>query len=456
MTTPQSPLCDEGPAQPSATQFPRAMAGILEFPCTATRLPDGHTLVVDAGDETGAGSEVIELDGRGQIVWQYGGGLRFAHSAVRTRDGNTLIADTTNDRLIEVSPDKRIVWTTEHLGDGDGRLSDGSRLHYPNNALELDDGTLLVTDRNNDRCLIIDHHGQVLWQYAEGIKHPHNAEQLGSGNILIADSDGNRIVEVTPDKRIAWTYGDGSPEMLSWPRHARRLDDGNTLITDSKNARVIEVTPGGDIVWQYRVDYLAKFYSAEKLANGNVLIADQQGHQVLEIDPGGTTAWMFRNYVYPTPIFPRLRNGSFKKRAADGLPEDWSLYTRFSEGGGGLIWGEDARGRPCPGLRYDRNGALCLQQTIAATPGMIYHMAGQIRTEDLRGAACFQLSFIDARGAAVYDAPDIPRGETFDGTTDWTPSTLEAVAPPAATAVEVRLFLTGRGKAWVKGLLVHT
>ena len=280
MTISQPPLCDEGPARPSATQFPRAMAGILEFPCTAVRLDNGHTLVVDAGDETGSGSEVIELDGRGQIVWQYGG-LSFAHSAVRMRGGNTLIADTTHDRLIEVTPDKRIVWTTEQLGGGDGRLSDGSRLCYPNNALELDDGTLLVTDRNNDRCLIIDRQGQVLWQYGQGIRHPHNAERLESGNVLIADSDGNRIVEVTPDKRLAWIYGDGSPDMLSWPRHARRLSDGNTLITDSKNARVIEVTAAGDIVWQYKADYFAKFYYADKLAGGNVLIADQQGHQLL-------------------------------------------------------------------------------------------------------------------------------------------------------------------------------
>jgi hypothetical protein len=66
------------------------------------------------------------------------------------------------------------------------------------------------------------------------------------------------------------------------------------------------------------------------------------------------------------------------------------------------------------------------------------------------------LAFIDARGAAIHDAPDIPRSRSVDGTCDWTACTLEAVAPPAATAVEVRLFVTGRGKAWVKGLLVHT
>ena len=48
------------------------------------------------------------------------------------------------------SPDEEIVWSTEDLD-----LSDGSVLEYPNNALELSDCTFLITDRNNDRCLII-------------------------------------------------------------------------------------------------------------------------------------------------------------------------------------------------------------------------------------------------------------------------------------------------------------
>ncbi len=75
---------------------------------------------------------------------------------------------------------------------------------------------------------------------------------------------------------------------------------------------------------------------------------------------------------------------------------------------------------------------------------------------DLDGHACFQLSFLDAIGAAIYDAPDIPRGQTFSGTSGWTPDNFEAVAPENATAVEARLFITGRGKAWMKGVMVHT
>ncbi|MCE9614325.1 MAG: hypothetical protein K8T26_08615 [Lentisphaerae bacterium] len=440
----------------TALGLPRGLPGVLELPCTAVRLPNGNTLIADAGDEIGTGAEVIEVDPRGQIVWNFHGGLRFVHSAVRMRNGRTLVADTTNDRVIEVTPDGQIAFSSDQFQGGTGRLSDGTRLSYPNNALELADGNLLITDRNNNRCLTIDHTGRVLWQYGADIRHPHNAEPLPNGNVLLADSDANRIIEITPGGTIAWSYGDGSAAMLNWPRHARRLSNGNTLITDSKNSRVIEVTPAGDTVWCFQVDYFAKFYTAEPLAGGNVLIADQQGHQVLEVDPAGTVVWAFRNYLYPNPIYPRLKDGAFKERAADGWPAHWILMRRFSEGGGEVIWDEQAQPRPCPGLAYDRHGALCLQQTIRAVPGLTYHLAGQLRTQDLDGHACFQLAFVDSRGAAIHDAPQIPRGHTFAGTTDWTQDGVEAVAPPTATAVEVRLFVSGTGRAWMKSVMVHT
>lgn len=440
---------------PNETAAQRGEPGVLEFPCTVIRLDGGNTLIVDAGDEVSAGSEVIEIDRDGKIVWNYCDDLRFAHSAVRMQNSNTLIADTTNDRVIEVTPAGEIAFSTDFFGGSTGKLSDGSHLCYPNNALELTDGNLLITDRNNDRCLILDHSGNVLWEYSEGIKHPHNAEMLPGGNVLIADSDGNRILEIDSQKNVVWSYGDGSEEMLHWPRHARRLADGNTLITDSKNSRVIEITPDGRTVWSYKVDYFSKFYYADKLPNGNVLIADQQGHQILEVDSAGTCAWKFRNYVYPNPVLPRLRNGSFKNRDDNDWPTDWILMRRFSEGGGAVIWDEDAKPRPCPGLAYDRDGALALQQTIDAEPGTTYHLAGQIRTEDLDGYACFQLCFVDAIGSAIHDAPDIPRGETFNGNNDWTPDSFQAIAPERAVAIEVRFFITGRGKAWMKGLMVH-
>ncbi len=227
---------------------PRGVPGNLEMPLSVERLPNGNTLIADAGDEAGFGSEVIEVDPIGNIVWHFDdhGRLRFAHSARRMANGNTLITDTTNNRLLAVTPDKRIVMNSDDWAEGSGRLSDGSHLHYPNEAFEMEDQTFLLTDRNNDRCLRVNREGKVIWTFGEKeLHHPHNANPPPNGNILVSDSDGNRVVEVNGEKEIVWSYGDGAKEMLWWPRSAIRLNQGNTLITDSKNHRLLEVTMEG-------------------------------------------------------------------------------------------------------------------------------------------------------------------------------------------------------------------
>jgi len=259
-------------------------------------------LITDAGDETEQGSEIIEVNPEGQIVWRFGEGLKFAHSAKRLKNGNTLITDTTNNQVIEVNPEGEIIFTSDNWGNGTGKLSDGSHLHYPNDAHQLEDGNLLVTDRNNNRCIVVDHKGNIIWFYNEGIQHPHNCDMLPNGNILIADSDHHRVIEVNCKKEIVWEYGDGSRDIINWPRDADRLENGNTLITDSKNSRIIEVTPNRDVVWSFKPRYFADFYEADKLENGNVLISDQQHKQVVEVDPYGNIVWSFRKYRNLNPV----------------------------------------------------------------------------------------------------------------------------------------------------------
>jgi len=94
----------------------RGIPGNVEMPLAVERLPNGNTLIADAGDEAGFGSEIIEIDRVGNIVWNYNEGLKFAHSGRRLRNGNTLITDTTNNRLIEVTPDKIIVMNSDDWG----------------------------------------------------------------------------------------------------------------------------------------------------------------------------------------------------------------------------------------------------------------------------------------------------------------------------------------------------
>lgn len=350
-----------------------------------------------------------------------------------------------------------IAMNSDDWGGGTGKLSDGSHLHYPNEAFELEDGNLLVTDRNNDRCIHVDRAGNVIWCFGRELHHPHNANPLPDGNILISDSDGNRILEINRKKGIVWSYGDGSKETLWWPRSAIRLGNANTLITDSKNHRIVEVTPEGETVWKFQTEHVDKFYITHATGNGTFLVACTDGHhQAIEVDRARNIVWLFRNYRRPAPIFARLTNGFFKEIGPDGMPEHWVLATRLSEGGGKLIWDKNNKPRPCPGLEYDRPGALFLQQSIAVEPGAVYRVGAEIKAVDVKDTACLHMDFFDTLGGSLYHVvTEMPSGTLLAGTTDWTHDMFEAEAPPRATFVELRLYINDRGKVFVRNLMLH-
>jgi hypothetical protein len=68
------------------------------------RLEGAHLLAAHEGDGV-----VREYDATGKIVWEYPG-LKDVFEALRLPSGNTLIGCGTQRRIIEVTPDKQIVW----------------------------------------------------------------------------------------------------------------------------------------------------------------------------------------------------------------------------------------------------------------------------------------------------------------------------------------------------------
>lgn len=92
---------------------------------SATRLPNGHTLI-----GTGNGHSVLEVDPSGAILWKVeqndlpGITLAWVTCVQRLPNGNTLIgnchAGPENPQLIEVTPDRKVIWTWKdftHFGN---------------------------------------------------------------------------------------------------------------------------------------------------------------------------------------------------------------------------------------------------------------------------------------------------------------------------------------------------
>lgn len=93
------------------------------MPFTAIRLPDGHTLIT-----LSSGNIVVEVDQAGAIVWQLTNAdlpeplLKVPCGAQRLPNGNTVItsyrAEEQAVKLLEVTRDKKVVWTLERPQKG--------------------------------------------------------------------------------------------------------------------------------------------------------------------------------------------------------------------------------------------------------------------------------------------------------------------------------------------------
>lgn len=421
--------------------------GRLDFPTEVELLRNGNVLIVDGGYWTGDGGELIEVDRAGNIVWRYGGDLHFPHGCKETERGSFVLADTLSNRIIEVDRSGTVLWSSAEWGAGAGTLSDGSRLSYPNDVELLPDGNLLITDRNNNRAIIVDRAGRIHWKY-DRLDHPHNADLLENGNILVANSNANRVDEISPGGKVIWTYGGSG--LLNWPRDADRLADGRTLIADSRNHRVLMIDPGGRVIWEYKTEKMSLPYEADILPNGNVLIVDQRYARVIEVDSFGNVVWCFRNFFHPDPLPARVVNPDFAKAAEGGRrPAAWICCDLVAEGRAQFLWGDcQGAGGKAVGIAYRGPATVWWQQTVGIRPGRTYGAVVRMKARGVEGGVQVLLAFVDENGGFLDDPRSLPGGKTIKGTTDWVEDRFEIRVPERARAVDIRLALIGSGEAW--------
>ena len=87
------------------------------WPFTAIRLDNGHTVL-----SLTHGNKVVEVDGSGSVVWKLtnadvDGLLKDPCGSQRLANGNTVVgshAATTGISMIEVTPENKIVWSSDH------------------------------------------------------------------------------------------------------------------------------------------------------------------------------------------------------------------------------------------------------------------------------------------------------------------------------------------------------
>jgi PQQ-like domain len=214
-------------------------------------------------------------------------------------------------------------------------------------------GNVVIADQLNNRVVVVDRSGNLLWWFGNGssvpgpssVVGPNDVEVLPNGLVLIAGTGAPSGSEPTCDgdagcvddrvlmvdvatHSIKWQFGghDGGPgaNKLSGPASAVLVpaDGGNhVLVSNQGMGAVVEIDMTTNaIIWQFPPlgdagGQTCSPQSAERLASGNTLIADQAGNRILEVTQDGGVVWQYPAVVDTATLdFPafasRLPNGN--------------------------------------------------------------------------------------------------------------------------------------------------
>ena len=250
-----------------------------------------------------------------------------SHPAGFNHQGDILIADQFNNRVIEINSHHQVVW---HFGNGSNVA--GPHSIVGTNDAERVGGLTLISGTGtppgadpscpqaagcpDNRVLLVNQAGHIVWQYGKAgatgsgfnrLNTPVQSTYLPGGDILITDQGNQRVIEVNRSHHIVWQYGQtgvsgAGPDQLSNPNSAELLANGHILIADESNNRVIEVTRSHHIVWSYGSPtgtQLSGAAFASRLPGGETLITDSNNNRILIVTHAKKVAFDYATNTRP-------------------------------------------------------------------------------------------------------------------------------------------------------------
>ena len=174
---------------------------------------------------------------------------------------------------------------------------------------------LLIADRGNDRLLVLDDTGQIVWRYPSpetpvhpgGFYFPDDAFFARQGTVIISNQEDNEtVVQLAyPSGRVIWSYGHprqagSGPGYLNNPDDAYLLKNGDVAVADPKNCRVLVLSPAGPVLNQIGTTGrcvhapptgLGSPNGDTPLGDGNLLVSEINGSWVDEYTTSGQLVW---------------------------------------------------------------------------------------------------------------------------------------------------------------------
>jgi hypothetical protein len=219
-------------------------------------------------------TKIVEINPQKEIVWSYESkpkegyrGRVEVHAFQRLKNGDTMIAESGNTRIIEVNKAGEIVKTIPLQVKKPDAHRDTRMVR------KLENGHYLVCHEGEGAVKEYDETGKVVWQYnldlggrprsdghgpeGHGLE-VYGAVRLPNGNTLIAGGNNNRVIEVSPDKKIVSQVDqkDLPGITLAWVTTLQVLPNGNVVIGNChagpENPQLIEVTRDKKVVWTFK------------------------------------------------------------------------------------------------------------------------------------------------------------------------------------------------------------
>ena len=207
-----------------------------------------------------------------------------------------VIADRRNNRLIEIAPDKSVIWEFP---------SPNLKIYRGNDDVFFspDGRQLVVNEEDNYDIHIVDYQKrQLTWTYGASdtkgsapgyLNYPDDAHLMADGNIVTADIRNCRILFIAPatSKTIdqwgkAGTCKHDPPRTLAYPNGSTPLDNGDILVTEIAGARISRITRAGKVVWSTRAPGVRYPSDAFPTRDGQIIDADfSKPGKVVILDP---------------------------------------------------------------------------------------------------------------------------------------------------------------------------
>jgi len=217
-----------------------------------------------------------------------------------------VIADRRNNRLIEVTPDKRIIWEmpspdlTTYRGNDDVFFApDGNRL--------------VVNEEDNYDFHFVDYKDRVITQTfgisdqrgntAPFLNYPDDAQLMADGKVVVADIRSCRILiidPVTTDIETQWGKAGACrhdpPRAFGYPNGAAPLENGDILITEIPDAWIVRMQRDGTPAWSVKAPHIHYASDAFLTHDGMVIVADyvKPGGVVIFDPKTGRVLWEYR------------------------------------------------------------------------------------------------------------------------------------------------------------------